>query len=73
MQGHEDDQRAGVPLIWRKAEKSEDIQPKEEKVPEWPYWNFSILKGSLIKKIESDRERLFLGQIIIGQGGMILN
>ena len=34
--GHEDDQRAGVPLLWGKAKRVGVVQPGEEKAPGWP-------------------------------------
>ncbi|GAB0199164.1 hypothetical protein GRJ2_002381800 [Grus japonensis] len=34
--GHEDDQRAGAPLLWRQAERVGIVQPGEEKAPGRP-------------------------------------
>ncbi|GAB0193227.1 mitochondrial enolase superfamily member 1 [Grus japonensis] len=34
--GHGDDQRAGVPLLWRQAERVGVVQPGEEKAPGRP-------------------------------------
>ena len=46
-EGHEDDQRAGAPLLWRQAEGSGLIQPGEEKVPGKPHYGLSKVKGRL--------------------------
>ncbi|GAB0185446.1 cAMP-dependent protein kinase inhibitor alpha [Grus japonensis] len=34
--GHEDDQRAGAPLLWRQAERVGVVQPEEKKAPGRP-------------------------------------
>ena len=36
VKGHNDDQRAGTPLLERKAEKAGLLQPREEKTPGRP-------------------------------------
>ena len=45
---HEDDQRVGAPIPWRKAEEIGLVQLQEEKAPERPHCNLPILKQSLL-------------------------
>ena len=45
--GHENDQRAGATLLWRKAERVGLVQPWEEKVAGRSYCGLSVLKGGL--------------------------
>jgi len=46
-EGHEDDQRVGVPLLWRKADGIKIVQPGEEKAPGRPHCGLLVLAGSL--------------------------
>jgi len=46
-EGHRNDQRAGAPLLWGKAERVGADQPEEEKTPGRPYGGLSVLKGGL--------------------------
>ena len=44
---HEDDQRAGAPLLGRKDEGAGLVQPAEEKAPGRLHWHLSVFKGNL--------------------------
>ena len=44
--GHENDQRTGVPLLWREAERAGVIQSGVEKVLVRPHCGLSVLKRS---------------------------
>jgi len=46
-EGHKNDQRAGAPPLWGKAEGVGAVQPGEEKAAGRPYWGLSVLKGGL--------------------------
>jgi len=46
-EGHEDLQRAGTPLLWRKAKGVGVVQPGEEKVSGRTYCGVSIYKEGL--------------------------
>jgi len=46
-EGHQNDPRAGAPLLHAQAERVGVVQPGEEKIPGRPYWGFSPLKGDL--------------------------
>jgi len=45
-QGHKNDQRAGAPLLWAKAERVRTVQPGEEKAQEDLIAAFQYLKGA---------------------------
>lgn len=45
QEGQEDDQRSGVPLFYRKAERDVADQPGEEKVLGRSYSTFQHIKG----------------------------
>ena len=45
--GHSNDLRAGIPLLWGKAERVDTVQPGEEKAAGRPYCSISVLKGGL--------------------------
>ena len=62
--GHEDDQRAGVPLLWGQAKTAGAVQPGEEKALGWPYSILPVPEGGLqegwrgtFHKVCSDRTR----------------
>ncbi|KAK4832689.1 hypothetical protein QYF61_025150 [Mycteria americana] len=44
---HGNDQRAGTPLLWRKAGRVGVVQPGEEKALGRPYGGLTVLKGGL--------------------------
>ena len=46
-EGHNNDQRAGTPLLWGKAERAGAVQPGKEKAPMRPYCGLSVIKGGL--------------------------
>ena len=46
-EGHEDDQRAGAPLLRRQAEGTELVQPEKEEAAGKPHCSFSVFKESL--------------------------
>ena len=48
-EGHEDDQRAGAPLLWGQAERVGVAQPGEEKAPRDLIAAFQYLKGAYQK------------------------
>jgi len=54
-EGHKNDQRAGVPLLWGKAERVWAVQPGEEKAVGTPYSSLSVPEGAYRK----DRENFF--------------
>lgn len=45
--GHKDDQRAGVPLLWRQAERIWDVQSGEQKFLARSYSNLTVLTEGL--------------------------
>ena len=44
---HEDDQRAGAPLLWAQSERARALQPGDEKAPGGPNSRLSVPEGSL--------------------------
>ena len=46
-EGHKDDQRAGVPSLWRKAERDELVLSGEEKALVRPHYGLPVLEGRL--------------------------
>ena len=44
-EGHKDDQRAGVPLLCRQAERVGAVQPGAEKAPRRLYCSLPVPKG----------------------------
>ena len=55
MEGHEDEQRAEAPLLWRWAERAGVVQPVEEKALGRPSRDLPVPKGAYRK----DREGHF--------------
>jgi len=53
-EGHRDDQRAGAPLLWIKAEGTEIVQSEEEKYVGDLFAVFQYLKEP-IRKLEKDQ------------------
>ena len=68
-EGHKDDQRAGAPLLWGKAERVGVVQPGGQKALGTPYSIFQYLKGPA-RKLWRDSLQ---GQVATGQGVMALN
>jgi len=52
---HENNQRDGAPLLWKKAERAGVVQPGEEKALGRPYHGLSIYLGGF----KNDGEKLF--------------
>ena len=46
-EGHKDDQRAGAPPLWGKAERVGAVQPGEEKAAARPYSSLPVPEGGL--------------------------
>jgi len=46
-EGHRNDERAGTPLLWGKAETVGAVQPGEEKALGWLYSSLPVPKGGL--------------------------
>ncbi|PKU45669.1 rna-directed dna polymerase from mobile element jockey- hypothetical protein [Limosa lapponica baueri] len=49
---HEDDQRAGEPVLWRQVERVVVVQPGQEKAPGRPYSNLPVPKEAYRKDEE---------------------
>jgi len=45
--GHKNNQRAGTPLLWGKAERVVTVQSREEKAPARPYSSLPVPEGGL--------------------------
>ena len=44
-ESHEDEQRAGAPLLWGQAERAGVLQPREEKAVRWPDSDLPVSEG----------------------------
>lgn len=67
--GHEDDPRAGAPLLWRQAERVGTLQPEGEKALERPnYGTLQSLQGLSSKRAGWGT----FHNVVIGQRGVAL-
>ena len=53
-EGHEDDQRAGAPLLWEQAERIWALLPGEEKAPGGPYSSLPVPEWESTGKLGRD-------------------
>ena len=53
-EGHEDDQRAGVPILWKKADGAGLVQCTAEKAEGRPHYGLPVLKRDLVTRMETD-------------------
>ena len=71
-EGHEDDQRAGAPLIWKQSDRAGAVQTGEEKAPGRLHSSFPVSKVAKEETGELEKDCLS-GSVVTGQGMMVLN
>jgi len=67
-EGHEDDQRAGGPLLFRKTERIGLVKFGDEKAP----WDLSAAFQYLKVAYKQEGDRILHNLIVIGQVGIVL-